>query len=55
MVAHDCNPSYSGGSQFEASLRKIVRETLSQNKNFTKKMAGGVVRGVGTSITKINK
>jgi hypothetical protein len=32
LVAHACNPSWSGGSRFEASLGKQFRESLSQKK-----------------------
>jgi hypothetical protein len=31
--AHSCNPSYSGGSWFEANSREIVPETLKKTHN----------------------
>jgi hypothetical protein len=51
LVAHACNPSYSGGRDRRISVqtqpRQIVLKTLSQKKLFTKKRAGGVAQGVG--------
>jgi hypothetical protein len=41
LVAHACNPSYSGGRDFKASPGQIVPETLSQ-KYPTQNRAGGV-------------
>jgi hypothetical protein len=43
-VAHTCNPSYSGRSQFDCQPRQIVRKTVSQ-KN--RKRAAGVAQGEG--------
>jgi hypothetical protein len=54
LVAHTCNPCYSGGRdhedgrQFEASPRQIVCETLSP-KNPSQKRAGGMTQGVALS------
>jgi hypothetical protein len=38
LVAHTCNPSYSGGSGFETSLGAIVCETLSQKNPSQKEL-----------------
>jgi hypothetical protein len=52
LVAHTCNPSYSGGrdqsvgSQLEVSPGQIFHETLSP-KYPSQKRAGGVAQGVG--------
>jgi hypothetical protein len=50
LVAHMCNPTYSGGRDQEdcgsKQPRQIVLETLSQ-KNPSQKGSGGVDRGVG--------
>jgi hypothetical protein len=49
VVAHACNPIYSGGRNQEdfglKPARVIVRETLSQ-KNPLQKRAGGVAQGI---------
>jgi hypothetical protein len=45
-VAHTCNPSYLGGSQFEASPGKQYERTYLK-KTHHKKRADGVVQGVG--------
>jgi hypothetical protein len=50
MVAHACNPSYSGGRDQEDHGSKpawqIVHETLSQKYSSSpKKRAGGVAQG----------
>jgi hypothetical protein len=39
LVAHTCNPNYSGGSQFETSPRQIVQEALSQKTHHKKDLA----------------
>jgi hypothetical protein len=36
-VAHACNPSYSEGSWFEASLGKSIERPYLEIKSFTKK------------------
>jgi hypothetical protein len=46
LVAHTCNPSYSGGSRFEASGANSSLDPISKIAN-TKKRAGGVAQGVG--------
>jgi hypothetical protein len=52
LVAHACNPSYSGGSNQEDrgskpawANRQTVRETLPQ-KYLTQKRSGGMAQGV---------
>jgi hypothetical protein len=49
LVAHTCNPTYSGGRDHDdlssKPSRQIVPETLSQ-KNHSQKRAGGVAQGV---------
>jgi hypothetical protein len=40
LVAHACNPSYSGGrDQFEANPEQVVHKTLSQKYTFKKGLA----------------
>jgi hypothetical protein len=50
LVAHTCNPHYSGGRDQEEHIgtqpREIVHKTLSQ-KNPSQKRAGGMAQGVG--------
>jgi hypothetical protein len=50
LLAHSCNPTYSGGhdqeDRFKASLGKEFHETLSQ-KTLHKNRAGGVAQGEG--------
>jgi hypothetical protein len=50
LVAHTCNPSYSGGrdqeDQGSKSTQQIVLKTLSQKKP-SQKRAGGAAQGVG--------
>jgi hypothetical protein len=49
LVAHTCNPRYSGGrdqkDQLEANPRQIVHKTLSQNYS-RQNRAGGVAQVV---------
>jgi hypothetical protein len=49
-VAHTCNPSYSGGSQFKASLGKLFSRPYLAKKS-SQKRAGGVAQDVGLSST----
>jgi hypothetical protein len=47
LVAHACDPSYSGGrEQEDCILGKVVHETLSQKKKKSQKRSGGVAQGV---------
>jgi hypothetical protein len=52
LVAHTCNPGYSGGrqrsggSKFKANSGQTVFETLSQ-KTPSQKRTGGMAQGVG--------
>jgi transposase len=56
LVAHACNPSYSGGrdqkDQVQDQLRQIVHETQSR-KNPSQKRAGGVAQVVEPSRYKV--
>jgi hypothetical protein len=51
LVAHTCNPSYSGGRDPRILVQnqpgQIVHETLSQKKKKSQKRAGRVSQGVG--------
>jgi hypothetical protein len=46
LVAHACNPSHSGGSQFEASLDKQFMRPYLKDKP-SHKRAGGVAQDIG--------
>jgi hypothetical protein len=49
LVAHTCNPSYSGGQDQEAHSSKPAQENNSWDpilKNPSQKRTGGVVQGV---------
>jgi hypothetical protein len=60
LVAHTCNPSYSGGRDQEGhSLKPVQAASLSQ-KTHHKNRAGGVAQGEGPDFKpqyrkKINK
>jgi hypothetical protein len=45
LVAHTCNPSYSGGREQEDQSSKLAYETLSQKQNKNNKK--GLVNGSG--------
>jgi hypothetical protein len=51
LLAHDCNPLYSGGKDQEDRGSKPAWKNSSQDPIsktlFTKKGAGGVIQGVG--------
>jgi hypothetical protein len=49
-AAPNCNPSYSGGSRFKASLDKqFMRPYLKKKKKNHKERAGAVAQGVTPS------
>jgi hypothetical protein len=51
MVAHTCNPSYSGGGDQEDQGSKPVQANSSRDptsKTISSKRAGGVAQGVGS-------
>jgi hypothetical protein len=54
LVAHGCNPSYSGGRDQEDHVLKPAQANslwdLSQKKNPSQKRAGGVAQGVGSEF-----
>jgi hypothetical protein len=52
-VAHTCNPNYSRGSGFEASLRQIVHETLCGKKNPTQNRACEIAQVVERLLSEL--
>jgi hypothetical protein len=46
-MAYTCNPSYSGGRDWEDHGSKPAHKTLSQKTLHKKYRAGGVAQGVG--------